>query len=535
MKNILVLLLSLALCTALMAQSLVKGIVYDDSNQNGKKDRREKGIADVAVSNGKEVVLTNKLGVYELPVGNDNIIFVVKPGGYAFPVDENNLPLFYYIHKPEGSPGLFYKGTAPTGKLPKSVDFSLTKSNEADDFSAIIFGDPQPYVQEHIEFFRKAIINDVLQYGKRNASFGISLGDLVGDDLTLHLPYKQAVKPLQMPWYNVMGNHDMNFDVKADTLSDESFEAHFGPTNYSFNYGKAHFMVLDNILYPDPRDGKGYWGGFRKDQLKFVENNLKYVDNDKLIVIALHIPLVDRESGLEAFRQEDRRKLYDLLEDYPQVLILSAHTHVQYQGFTGQDYGLAREKPIHEYNVGASCGDWYSGVITEKMLPVTTMRDGTPQGYAFLKIKGNQYVLDYKVVGKPDDYKMSICHAKKVPFKTQGSSYRLYANIFMATPTDKVEFRIDNGSWTTMSNVIEVDPAYARYVQDWDFLDTLVPGRRPSEPTECLHLWKARLPVNLPIGEHQIEIRTTDMFGRTYSQTSVYYIEEDPTLQPMAK
>ncbi len=55
-----------------------------------------------------------------------------------------------------------------------------------------------------------------------------------------------------------MGNHDMNYDAVADSLSDETFESNFGPANYAFNYGQAHFIVLDNILYPDPRDGNGY-------------------------------------------------------------------------------------------------------------------------------------------------------------------------------------------------------------------------------------------------------------------------------------
>jgi len=529
MKNKLFIVILSVLSTSILAQSKQLGTVYEDINNNGKKDRNEKGIANVAVSNGNEVVLTNKKGIYELPVRKDRLIFVVKPNDFAFPMDENNIPKYFYIYKPEGSPKLHYNGSAPTGNLPKSVDFGLNKSIETNEFSAIVLGDPQPYINEHVEFFKKAIIEDIRQAGNKNATFGISLGDLVGDDLNLHLPYKQAIKPLKLPWYNVMGNHDMNYDAKSDSISDEAFEAHFGPNNYAFNYGKAHFIILDDILYPDPRDGKGYWGGFREDQLEFVKNDLKHVDNEKLIVISLHIPLNDKETGEEAFRQQDIQKLYKLLKDFPQVLVLSAHTHFQYQGFTGKDEGLDRAKPIHEYNVGASCGDWYSGVITQNGLPVTTMRDGTPQGYVFLKVKGNQYELDYKVIGMPDDYKMSIYHAKKVPYKTASSTYYVYANIFMANSTDKVEYKIDNGEWKRMNSVNEVDPAYVRYVQDWDYLDTIVSGRRPSEPVICQHLFKARLPVNLPIGVHKIEIRTNDMFGRTFLQTSVYNIEEDPT------
>jgi hypothetical protein len=527
MKRITFILIAVAICSGLFAQSTVKGYVYQDNNKNGKRDGGEKGIANVAVSNGTEVVLTDSKGVYELPVALDNIIFVVKPAGYSFQMDGNNLPRFYYIYKPKGSPQTFYKGSAPTGQLPKSLDFPLNRTSETDNFKALIFGDPQPYDPAQVEFFKQAIVADALQ-NSDNVLFGLSLGDLVGDDLTLHAPYKQAIKQMGLPWYNVMGNHDMNYDVRQDSLSDEAFQAHFGPNNYSFNYGKAHFIILDDILYPDPRDGKGYWGGFRKDQLDFVKNDLKYVDSDKLIVVSLHIPLNDREDGEIAFRQADRRALYDLLKKYNRVLVLSAHTHIQYQAFSGKNEGLDRENPIHEYNVGATCGDWYSGILNEKGLPVTTMRDGTPQGYAFLTVKGNEYLLDYKVTGKPADYRMSIYHPQLVPFKTTSGSYSIYANVFMATSDDVVECRIDGGKWNKMNLVSQPDPDYTHYVQDWDYLNALVPGRRPSNPINCLHLWNAGLPVNLPVGSHTIEVRTTDMFGRTYTQSSTYRIAEDP-------
>lgn len=50
----------------------IAGIVYHDANGNGKRDKRESGIAKVAVSNGRDVVLTDAKGRYELPVGSDN-------------------------------------------------------------------------------------------------------------------------------------------------------------------------------------------------------------------------------------------------------------------------------------------------------------------------------------------------------------------------------------------------------------------------------------------------------------------------------
>ncbi len=527
MKRTKIVLAILLINASLMAQSVVSGYVFEDLNNNGRKDGREKGLANVAVSDGKNVVITNDKGRYELKTGNDNIIFVIKPEGYKFPVNQYNLAQFYKIHKPSGAPKLHFETVNPTGKLPSSVDFALNKTTESTEFTAVIFGDPQPYDTNHVNYFRKAIVDDIKAFGTRNALFGISLGDIVGDDLTLHNPYKQTVKEIGLPWYNVMGNHDMNYDVKSDTLSDATFEAHFGPNNYAFNVGKAHFIVLDDILYPDPRDGKGYWGGFRNDQLEFVKNDLNHVPTDNLIVISLHIPLEDKESGTEAFRQADRIQLYKLLDNYENVLILSAHTHIQYQAFTSSSLGLNRKKPIHEFNAGATCGDWYSGIINENNLPVTTMRDGTEQGYSFLHVKENQYTLNYKVSGKPSDYQMALHLPKVVPYKSYGSDYSIFANIFMATENDVVEYRIDNGEWKKMTRLEQPDPGYVRYVQDWDYLEKLVPGRRPSDPVKCFHLWQGNLSVQLEPGIHPVEVRTTDMFGRIISQKTSYRIENN--------
>ena len=71
---------------------------------------------------------------------------------------------------------------------------------------------------------------------------------------------------LELPWYNVMGNHDMNYDATTDELSDETFELNFGSANYALNWGNAHFIIIDNILYPDPRGRQGYWAGYREDR-----------------------------------------------------------------------------------------------------------------------------------------------------------------------------------------------------------------------------------------------------------------------------
>ena len=76
-----------------------------------------------------------------------------------------------------------------------------------------------------------------------------------------------------------------------------------------------------------------------------------------------------------------------------------------------------------------------------------------------------------------------------------------------------------------MNKVNEFDPAYYRYVQDWDYVEQLPAGHRPSNPVPCDHLWKGRIQTNLAVGTHRIEVRVKDRFGRTFTAESGYRIE----------
>ena len=521
MKKFLLLLLAVVVAAPAFAQSVAKGYVFQDDNANGKKDRREKGVAGVAVSDGVQIVMTDQDGYYELPVSDHCVIFVIKPRGYTFPVNERFQPQNYYIHKTAGSPDFQYKGTEPTGDLPKSLDFALLPYEEKDNFKFFAFGDPQPYSLKEVEYFTKAIVDEAKNY--EGLAFGISLGDIVGDNLDLHPYYLDAIKGMGIPWYNVIGNHDRNYDAKDDKFSNETFESNFGPSNYAFQYGKAHFIVLDDIILSNPPKGAPYVGGLRDDQLQFVENYMKLVNKGELVVISYHIPIAYKTNQ---FDDADRRRLFEILEGH-NVLGLSAHTHIQMQFFVGSEYGWTGEKPYREYNVGTTNGDWYSGKLNERGLPDATMRDGTPQGYGIVTVNGNEYILDYKVAGKPEDYQMTVYSPQVVPYK-QGGKYPLYVNFFMGCPDDLVEFRIDNGPWKKMGRVTdELDPTFMNLVYEWDRLDFAQKGRRPSHtPGPSTHLWKANLDTSLEPGEHVIDVRATDMFGRTYTAQHKYRTAE---------
>ena len=504
---------ALLLSAMAFSQTQVTGYVYEDFNKNGQKDKKEIGLANVAVSNGQEVTLTDKDGRYVLPISDDQIIFVIKPSGYQTKTNSQFLPEFYYNHKPNGSPTNFkYKGVAPTGALPKEVNFPLYKNEESKDFQILVFGDPQPYNLKEVDYFKRGIIDEV-KNNKKQAVFGISLGDLVGNDLSLQPAYIDAVKEIGLPWYNIIGNHDMNYEATEDKMSDETFEANFGPANYAFNYGNVHFINLDDILYPDPRDGKEYYGGLREDQLNFIENDLKLVDKNKLIVLSFHIQMNPESINEDHFRMADRKRLFDILKPFKNVLMMSAHTHKQSQIFYTKKDGWEGADNLHEFNVGTTSGDWYSGRIDEKGVPKSTMRDGTYRGYIFINFKDNQYKIDYKAAGKPEDFQINLSVPKVIPYKSKNSA-RIAANFFMGSEKDVVEYRIDNGNWKPMQYDEEVDPNFAVSVYQWDTTDKLFEGRRPSNPENSKHIWTAPF-GKLDLGTHKVEVRATDMYGKT--------------------
>ncbi|MEM8867958.1 MAG: metallophosphoesterase N-terminal domain-containing protein, partial [Verrucomicrobiota bacterium] len=256
------------------------GYVFEDVNGDGIRQSDEPGIEGVAVSNGSLVTLTDAAGQYSLTVGEDTAVFVIKPAGWRLPVNELMLPQFYYLHKPHGSPsGLKYEGVGPTGPLPESIDFPLTKNQSEEVFRVLLFGDPQPRTLEHIAAFEADIITEVTDI--QGVDFGITLGDIVSDNLDHFEPINKAIAKTGIPFFYVYGNHDMNFDVEEDRLADETFERIYGPATYAFYHGQSLFLILDNVIYP--HKGRGYIGGFTENQLTFFENLFETVPDDTLL------------------------------------------------------------------------------------------------------------------------------------------------------------------------------------------------------------------------------------------------------------
>ena len=192
----------------------VQGRVFLDANENGKLDDGERGIAGVAVSNGREVVTTDDQGRYSLPVDGETIVRMTKPAGYAVPTNESELPQFYYIHDPDGSPNdLRYPGVEPTGPLPDRVNFPVHEAEETESFEAILISDPQPQSGREIDYIRDDVVSELIG---TDAKFGMTTGDIMFDDLSLLPRYNAVIGQIGVPWWNVPGNHELNFQASGD-------------------------------------------------------------------------------------------------------------------------------------------------------------------------------------------------------------------------------------------------------------------------------------------------------------------------------
>ena len=512
------------------------GYVYHDQNGDGARQNDEPGVSGVIVSNGSDVTTTDRGGRYRLSVDGETTLFIVKPSGWRPPLDDHNLPRFYYHHRPEGSPELEYAGIAPTGSLPPSIDFALYPQTEPERFRALIFGDPQPYTEEEVDYFASDVIDELTGIG--DVAFGLTLGDNVGDDLDLLELLNDATAQVGVPWYNVLGNHDMNYDATSDPHSDETFERIYGPTTFAFVYSGVHFIVVDDVIYPPQDDDRSYIGGLRPDQLAFVENYVAQVPNDDLVVITMHIPI--DEVG-NHFRSKDRKQLFQLLKDHPNTLSLSAHTHTQRHQFFDQETGWTQTHPHHHYTVGTTSGSWWNGMKDETGVPHTMMRDGTPNGYVFITFDGNDYVIDYKVAGQPASYQMNVHAPTRVERGTEAERPELAVNVFNGNEKTDVAFRVgDDEAWQPMEKVAAFDPFYVSLDDRWNGFEAIgmasawerqlelgpLPGTALPDPQPSSHLWKAPLPTDLPEGRHRIEVRAKDMFGRTFTGTRSFRVVE---------
>ena len=495
----------------------IKGTVFLDLNKNLKLDKGEPGIPNVLVSNQVDVVQTDEKGRYKLKVYEECVFFITKPSGYETPIDENNLSKFYYIHRPTGSPQFVYETVEPTGKLPKKLNFPLFKTEEPDTFKVVIMGDPQPRNDEQIDYLRDDIVAELAD---TDAQFAVALGDIMFDNLSLFDRYKRVMRKIAVPCYNVAGNHDRNYDAIDDIHSLETFISHFGPPYYSFNYGKVHFIILDDVEH-FIQDGEAkYRGKLGKKQLTWLQNDLQFVDPGDLVVIMMHIPLYWLEDEKEQkLNIQNGDRLLEILQEKKYLLALAGHTHMIQHNYIDDGLGFMGENPIHNIVCATACGAWWRGPKDERGIPVSPMQDGAPNGYHIFEFKGNRFSERFKPAHRDDNFQMRIFSPGGKIMSDELTGRKIIVNVFDGGEKSEVLYKIDDFPERKMKQTPMKDP----YMDD--LLEMTINENSKIKPRLTHHIWTAPIEDELSVGVHKLLVVTKDQFGQVFKATKIFEIE----------
>jgi len=540
----------------------VSGSVFEDKDQDSTQDSGEPGVPGVKVSNGREVVTTDGQGRYELPVEDNMTVFVTQPRGYQVPVDEDNVAQFSYNHLPEGSPELKFGGIDPTGAVPAALNFPLAKSGLTQDPEqhCLIGGDIQTYTEEQVEFARAGVFADLAERTDYTGCGALFIGDVVGDDLSLYPKTRELSSMLNGPARFLPGNHDMDFDATEREHSTDTFRANLGASYYSYDSGKAHVVALSTVDFPMKEDARpgDYNGSIDERQLEWLRNDIENTPENKVIVLAGHVPLLDFADESSQKHQIDQvKEIYEILEGR-EVITLGGHTHSLENLRAGdsmkgwKDLFGVDELPFTHITAGAISGDWYNGRMLEGGYPESVQRDGAMPGVLTLDIKNTEVTERFTVRGADEDEQMSLsvntpryrdwfeqymnqrgeAPAFENPLQVSRADLAdttwLTTNFWMGSTGSTVEVSIDGGAATAATRTQplagEASLVGAEYSDPAAVQQQLVHGGSLAD--RSMHLWQLELPADLEAGEHTAEVTATDVHGREYTEEITFEVTE---------
>lgn len=456
--------------------------IQPGTNLVGKVMDGDTPLEGVVVSDGFTTVVTDVNGIYQMKIQKQSkFVFVSVPADCEIP-HENNIPAFYKK-----------LGVRIAGEVIRR-DFNLKKMTKKDKFYLLAMADVQIANSIDLTLLKEDIpkISAYVQTLTGKPVYGISLGDLVWDNMPYYAEYTEQIRKIGVPVFQVIGNHDHNMGViNDDAKSAKDYEESFGPTYYSYNIGDCHFIVLDDVEYSGG-PYKGYKGKIAEAQLEWLKQDLKYVSKEKLIVLGMHIPTKRRVSYTAVQNNQD---LYDILEGY-KVRILSGHTHNNFVTTITDD--------IEENTIGAVCGAFWTGDLCN---------DGSPRGYAIYEIDGNQ-ISDwyYKGTNHDRDYQMKL-----YPLGAAITTSRqdgIIVNIFSWHSNWIVKVS-ENGGTTNIlsSNIKEIDREAYDYMNGTDKPSYRPTVADPEKNNDHMFYYK---PSN---SWTSVKIEATTPYGNTYIKT----------------
>ena len=455
----------------------------------GRVTGPEGGLSGVPVTDGVTVTQTDADGRFRFSAASQQpFVYLSVPAGYRLPTHETGTAHFYRPLDPGRD------GTV-------DVSFTLQPVDASDERHAFVFlADPQTRTQTEMETFRAETVPDVqraVQNLDTRSVFGVGGGDLVFDDLSLFSGYEAAVQEMGLPFVQVVGNHDLNFDAPADPGSTATFRHHFGPEYYSFDRGAVHYVVLDDVYWPGS-DGFGqetddYLGHIDARQLRWLEQDLSLVDDGRPVVVFTHIPPLStayerRGEASPSVRGmiSNRQALYTLLDPFD-AHIVTGHVHENEHRYAAGP---------HEHVVGTACGAWWTGPVCY---------DGTPRGYAVYEVNGESITWRYKSTGHDADHQMRLYPAGADP----DAPDHFLANVWDADDEWTIVWYEDGIRTGQMEQRTGIDPTTQKLYAGDD-----QPAKHTwVTPQPTAHLFYA--PFNTDAT--RIRVEATDRFGRTYA------------------
>jgi len=438
------------------------------------------GVSRAVVSDGLSSVLTDAEGRFELVSDRRaRHCFVSVPRALELPVGPQGLGRAYVPLRFDAA-----NVAQATLELQK-------QQGDGEKHRFLAFGDTQLDDAADAKSFLEETVPEVTEFvRKESPAFGVTCGDIVDDTLELFADYTAGVRAIGTPFFQVVGNHDLDVADGA-VRSTRTFESHFGPAYYSFNRGAVHYVVLQDVLWL----GNGYVGFLDEAQLAWLKSDLAYVEAGSTVVVFAHIPfqstISERIGGKIApdeAQVTNRERLYELLEPF-RVHLITSHTH---------DNHHTEHGGCEEHILGPVCGAWWNGPIAW---------DGTPKGYHLFEANGGE--LSWRFRGLGLDPSTQIRFYPAGADRQRPADY--VANVWNWDPTWKVYWLEDGERRGEMSRARGLDPMA---VSLYEGPNRPITSGAWVEPVLTDHLFYAPA---LP-GAKTVGVEAVDRWGRTYAE-----------------
>ncbi len=497
------------------------------------------GVSGVVVSDGVQVTKTDSDGLYQLKSAKKwGYVFISVPSGYEVP-SQGVLPQFYnYL-------------TASSSQV-EQKDFVLTKVTGQDKYKMFFLGDMHLADRTNDKAQFRVFTSDLTAYMASHSSekmYGMTLGDMTWDIYWYDNKYSfpeyldeinGGVKNLQI--FHTMGNHDNDYKIKApnaDFLAASGYVKNLGPTYYSFNIGKIHYVVLDDIdcANYDGTTSRNYSRDVTSEQLDWLEKDLAYVDKSTPLIVTTHAQVFGPNS-VDNFKVSlggDTARLFRLLSGY-KVHFVTGHTHVIYN--VNPKESSLWMADLYEHNAGSVCGSWWwSGKLTSGVYVGT---DGSPAGYSIWDIDGTDIKWRYKATAWDESYQFRSYDLNGVSFsyndvpnmplgntELTDNGFGLYVKAYPENSDNEVLINIWNwnSNWT-----LDVTDESGKKL-DWTATSAYDPlhiaalsvkrynnAGLTSRPNFVTEKWHHFFKVTAPDADTDLTIKVTDEFGNVYTE-----------------